>query len=96
VLRLVADATRLSVYRAAAPSLLRIVPLDDLTAIYHRSSGITHLVASPVPELIETLREPLSLVRLAKRLGEQFYLSDGDALAARLDELVATGLVERL
>jgi len=83
-------------YRAAAPATLRIVPLDDLTAIYHRASGITHLVASPVPELLAALSEPLTLVRLAKRLGEEFYLSDGEALAARLDELVASGLAEQL
>ena len=42
-------------YRAAAPETLRIVPLDALTLVYHRSSGITHIVDAPVPEILETL-----------------------------------------
>ncbi|CAN5424157.1 hypothetical protein BH09PSE4_BH09PSE4_22100 [soil metagenome] len=82
-------------YRAAAPETLRVATLDELTAIYHRASGITHLVASPVPELLETLAEPLSLDDLLSRLAARFELADRDSLAARLDELFATGLVER-
>jgi len=85
-------------YRAAAPATLRIVPLDALTLIYHRASGITHIVDSPVPEILETLTEPLAAPDLLARLAKAFDLADADpaALTARLDELVATGLVERL
>jgi len=86
-------------YRAAAPETLRIVPLDALTLIYHRASGITHIVDAPVPEIIETLAgAPLSEAELLARLAEHFDLVDADAhaLAARLDELVAVGLVEPL
>ena len=86
-------------YRAAAPATLRIVPLDELTLIYHRASGITHVVDAPVPEIIEALcEEALSADALLARLSDRFELVDADAtaLAARLDELVATGLVERL
>ncbi len=86
-------------YRAAAPETLRIVPLDALTLIYHRASGITHVVDAPVPELLETLGgEALTVDSLLARLSERYELLDADpmALAVRLDELVAAGLVERL
>ncbi|MCX8477229.1 MAG: HPr-rel-A system PqqD family peptide chaperone [Sphingomonas sp.] len=86
-------------YRAAAPEALRIVPLDALTLVYHRASGITHIVDSPVPEILETLASrPLSAPDLLARLAERFDLVDADphALAVRLDELAAVGLVERL
>jgi len=85
-------------YRAAAPATLRIVPLDALTLVFHRASGITHLVDAPVPEILEALGdEALSLDMLLARLAERFDLGDGgrEALAARLDELAAAGLVER-
>lgn len=86
-------------YRAADPATLRIVPLDALTLIYHRASGITHIVDSPVPEILEVLAvEPLGAHDLLARLGEHFDLVDADphALSVRLDELAAVGLVERL
>lgn len=85
-------------YRAAPAATLRIEPLDALTLIYHRASGITHLVDSPVPELLELLAEPLTPDQALAALGELFDLvdPDADALAARLDELVASGLVERI
>jgi PqqD family protein of HPr-rel-A system len=85
-------------YRAAPPAVLRIVALDALTLIYHRASGITHIVDAPVPEILEVLaEEPLTLGELLARLGERFDLADPDplALAVRLDELAAAGLVER-
>lgn len=86
-------------YRAADPATLRIVPLDALTLIYHRASGITHIVDTPVPEILEALAgEPLGVEPLLARLAETYDLADADpmALAARLDELAAVGLVERL
>ena len=89
----------MTLYRAAPPETLRIVPLDALTLVYHRSSGITHIVDSPVPEILETLAAaPLSADDLLVRLSERFDLVDADplALAGRLDELAAVGLVERL
>ena len=84
-------------YRAAAPDTLLKRELDMLVAVFHRSSGITHLLASPAPEILEVLAgELLDRDALLARLGEAFELGDGgaDALAARLDELVAAGLVE--
>jgi PqqD family protein of HPr-rel-A system len=88
----------MTTYRAAAPETLRIVPLDALTLIYHRASGITHVVDAPVPELLEALAEPQNLDQLLADLSTRYDLLDADpaALAIRLDELVQAGLVERL
>lgn len=82
-------------YRAAPLSSLLIEPLDELTAVFHRSSGITHLLATPAPELLHALQEPAGIDDLFDRLGATFDLADADreALAARLAELVEAGLV---
>ncbi|OYY63566.1 MAG: HPr-rel-A system PqqD family protein [Sphingomonas sp. 28-62-11] len=77
---------------------LRVVPLDDLTLIYHRASGMTHLLAPPAPEILDALAAaPLTSAALLARLADEFDLGDADpaALVARLDELVAAGLVEK-
>ena len=84
-------------YRAAPAATLRIVPLDVLTLIYHRASGITHVVDSPVPELLDALgAEALMLDETLGNLAAAHDVidPDRDALAARLEELVAAGLVE--
>ncbi|MBB4096877.1 HPr-rel-A system PqqD family peptide chaperone [Sphingomonas kyeonggiensis] len=88
-----------ALYRAAAPETLRIVPLDALTLVYHRASGVTHVVDAPVPEMLEALdRDDLTVDQLLTRLSDSYDLLDADpaALAIRLDELVEAGLVERL
>ena len=84
------------IYRAADPAALIVVPLDALTAVFHRASSITHLLAEPAPEMLAMLGgDGLSLDALLERLAGAFDLIDADraALAARLDELVAVGLV---
>jgi len=84
-------------YRAVPADALRIVPLDDFTLIFHRPSGLSHLVTAPAPEILELLEQgPLTRAALLARLGERFELADAsvEALDARLGELVATGLVE--
>ncbi|MFD1035570.1 HPr-rel-A system PqqD family peptide chaperone [Sphingomonas hankookensis] len=86
-------------YRAPPAVSLRIVPLDALSAVYHRASGQTHIVAPPVPEILELIADQaMTPEELLAALAERFDLPDGDAagLTARLDELVDTGLVERL
>jgi len=88
-----------SAYRAARGATLRSVPLDALTLIYHRASGITHVVDSPVPEILQMLdEEALTAPLLLARMADRFALvdADGAALDARLEELVVAGLVERL
>lgn len=84
-------------YRAPPAEALLTADLDAFTAMFHRPSGITHLLASPAPEIVEALAdEALDLDTLLARLGERFDLADADreALAARLDELIVAGLIE--
>lgn len=79
-------------FRAESPALLKIVPLDALTAIHHRRSGQSHLVLDPVPRILAILgRRDMTLEDLAAQLG----VTEMEALGARLEELVATGLVAR-
>lgn len=86
-------------YRAPTDAALLTAELDAFTAVFHRPSGITHLLVSPAPEIVALLADaPLDLDTLLVRLCERFDLADADrdALVARLDELVAAGLVEAL
>lgn len=82
-------------YRAAPAGALVVAPLDQLTAVYHRPSSVTHLVDAPVPELLGVLAdEPADAPALLTRLAASFDVADADpaALADRLEEMVALGL----
>jgi PqqD family protein of HPr-rel-A system len=86
------------VYAADPPAARQTVALDALVAIFHRPSGATHLLAAPAPELLEALADgPADAATLIARLSERYDLigSDTDAIAARLEELVAAGLAWR-
>lgn len=86
-------------YRAASPEALLTCELDAFVALFHRPSGATHLIASPAPEILATLGgDALDRDALLARLAQQFDLGDasGEALDARLAELVEAGLVETL
>ena len=88
-----------ALYRGPPEDGLLIAPLDAFTAVYHRASGITHLLTEPAPQILAILQEgALSLDSLLDRLERDYDLADGtrEALAARLDELVEAGLVARL
>ena len=87
-------------YRAAPPGALRIEPLGELTAIFDRRSMQTHLVVSPMPEILDAMRnDPCSAAILATRLAATFDLGSEagvqPVLAERLSELAAMGLVGR-
>ena len=88
----------ISVYRAPPSDGLLIAPLDEFTAVYHRASGVTHLLTDPAPQILVAVQDGArSLDALLDRLGRDYDLTDGtrEALAARLEELVEAGLVER-
>lgn len=85
-------------YRAAPVDALRIEALGELTAIFDRRSMQTHLVVSPMPELLAAMGDDdCNPAMLADRLAERFDLSgEGDVaalVAERLAELAAMGLV---
>ena len=84
-------------FAADPPDHLRIVPLDALTAIYHRPSGQTHIVSEPMPEILAALGVgPMTAEQLLARLSETADIfADPEALLARLAELEAIGLVFR-
>ena len=87
-------------YRAAPPGALRVEPLGELTAIFDRRSMQTHLVVSPVPEILEAMgADECGAGTVVARLAESFDLGDADdvqsILADRLSELAAMGLVAR-
>lgn len=72
--------------------------LDGLTLIYHRPSGLTHMLASPLPEIMAALNDaPLSPAALLDRLAADYDLGEeADALStleAHLEELAALGLI---
>ena len=90
------DAAPGPIYRADPPGALVVAPLDAFTAVYHRRSGMTHLLTEPAPQILAILGDAgLSLDALLDRLAGDYDLADATrpALAARLDELVAAGLV---
>ncbi len=47
--------TSLPRYRAIPATDLIVRPLADIALVYHRPSGQTHMVASPVPEILAAL-----------------------------------------
>lgn len=83
-------------YRAPTADAVLVAPLDAFTAVFHRASGITHLLTEPAPQILAALgEEGMTLDALLARLAIDYDLADADrdALAARLDELVVAGLV---
>lgn len=88
-------------YRALSSVDYAITPLDMMSALYDRRSGQTHLVAPPVPELLAMMQGgDASAGELVQRLAATYDLPDGEdhvaSVEARLNELVALGLVELL
>lgn len=89
----------MAVWRVAPAESRIIVPLDSLTALYDRRSGQTHMLASPLPEILAALDAgPATAEQIVVRLSDSFDLhADGadaiDVVIARLHELTGLGLV---
>lgn len=89
-----------AVYTADPEVAMGVTVLDDLSVIYHRRSGMTHIVDQVVPEILAILRQtpstaPALLTALAR---DHDIFADGAAghvLQTRLEELCALGLVSR-
>ncbi len=79
---------------------VQTVSLDGLAVLFHRPSGITHIVAPPAPQILEALRlGPADCSELLGRLRAWYDFEiddDMEAIEARLSELEAAGLVSRL
>jgi PqqD family protein of HPr-rel-A system len=87
-------------YIADPPGSLRAVPLESLTAVYHGPSGMTHLLAPPAPQILDALASWAGTAEeVLERIASSFEIDAEDpvaAMAARLEELEAAGLVRRL
>ena len=88
-------------YQAEPADQRLIEPLDVITLIYQRRSGITHMVAEPVPEILAAMgHEAMDAAAVLQRLSAQFDLGGAeDAIAvvsARLEELADLGLIDRV
>lgn len=86
-------------YQAEPADQILVTPLDSLTLVYQRRSGITHIVAEPAPEILAAMgSDILTADEVAQRLAAEFDF-DGtqalDIIASRLNELADLGLVER-
>lgn len=93
--------TSLPRYRAISATDLIVRPLADIALVYHRPSGQTHMVASPVPEILAALEAgPCDSIAVHAHLATQYDLGDpADARAAietHLTEMAALGLVRRV
>ena len=87
-----------ALYRTDFPHHCRTHSIDGMTLLFHRASGSTHVLISPMPEMLSLLAEaPMDAAMLCRRLCERLELPhDDEALTvveARLGELVASGLV---
>ncbi len=88
-------------YRAEKAGELIIQPLDIMTLIYHRRSGITHIVADPVPQILEIMKQDIVTAGdVMQRLTDIFDLENrpdsGAVISERLKELSLLGLVEMI
>ncbi|QEH79752.1 HPr-rel-A system PqqD family peptide chaperone [Sphingomonas sp. C8-2] len=86
-------------YRTDFPQHCRTHPIDGMTLVFHRPSGATHFLDSPLPQMLALLAaEPIDAARLTTSLCATLGLpEDAEARAvveARLTDLAGIGLVE--
>lgn len=89
------------IYRAEPADMRIVQTLDAMTVIFQRRSGITHIVADPIPQILAAMSDdPCDGALIAARLQAQFDLGDRktahDIICARLEELASLGLVDRV
>ncbi|MBD3759691.1 HPr-rel-A system PqqD family peptide chaperone [Rhizorhabdus sp.] len=87
------------IYRTDYPGSCRAHAIDGMTLVFHRPSGATHFLDSPVPEMLDLLAAaPDDSAGLARRLCASLDVPDDDeahaVVATRLAELIAIGLVQ--
>jgi PqqD family protein of HPr-rel-A system len=87
------------IYIADPVDSVRAVELDGLIALFHRPSGMTHILAPPAPQILEALAgKPGDADAILERIAALFEIEADDrqaAIAGRLAELEAAGLVRR-
>lgn len=86
-------------YSTDFPSNCRTYPIDGMTLLFHRPSGTTHFLDSPVPEMLALLAAaPMDAARLTAALCARLGLGEDEearaVVEARLAELLGAGLVQ--
>ncbi len=86
------------VYRTDYPDSCRIAWMDGLALIFHRSSGTTHFLDAPVPDMLALLAEaPATAGELAEKLCARLAVAlddeAGEVVLHRLAELCDAGLI---
>ncbi len=76
------------------------VALEGFALVFHRPSGITHILVPPAPEMLDALDQGAAGAReIVERLAESHQVDDREEaeaiVTARLAELEAGGLIER-
>ena len=89
------------IYRPAPKDELVWHGLDSMTLLFHRPSGITHMLAEPAPAILEVMdNDWLTAAEIAQRLNRKFEIEPGadaeNVVSARLNELFDLGLVARV
>ena len=78
---------------------LRMVEFEGLSVVFHPRSGITHILAPPSPQILDVLAQgPADADGVIAALRARFDFPEDEvagAVAARLAELEAAGLVRR-
>ncbi|MBV9932532.1 MAG: HPr-rel-A system PqqD family peptide chaperone [Alphaproteobacteria bacterium] len=85
-------------YLADADVLAVAAEMEGLTIVFHQASGQTHILAPPAPQILAALAgDAGDEEQILSRIGADFDLAPAApaALAARLAELEAAGLVHR-
>lgn len=71
-----------------------LVQLDAmLTALYHDRSGMTHLLAAPLPELLAAMAQPVDVAAILVGMAITDDDQARDLLLARIAELHAIGAI---
>lgn len=86
-------------YRRDAADAVTVCALDDLTLLYHDRSGQTHMVISPVPEILARMADgaPMTVQAMHDNLARDYDLGPREEaeaeIAAHFEALAALGLV---
>lgn len=90
----------MTIWHGPEPGRLLAETIDPMVAVYDRQSGQTHLLMSPMPEILAVLDagpcDPAEIeARLMRDHGLTADPTNAALIAERLAELAALGLVER-
>ncbi|MFN3619237.1 HPr-rel-A system PqqD family peptide chaperone [Sphingorhabdus sp.] len=89
-------------YVLAENAPLIIEPLDAMTLIYQRRSGMTHIVAEPIPQILMAMgSQPQTAQDTARRLAMEFDFGENtevvvEIVTSRLEEMAELGFLERV